>query len=308
MEIVSINGSNKKPKGFAAGFSKLGDLYIEKDFQDITGNEHCFYHFGGISIVKNLYSDENFKGINFIQQSNRPFLVGEYTPFRKIPNYFKLGWLSYNHKNGIFNNSNVNGIRWKNFKQQNNLQIKDWNHPGENILILGQVEYDSALNNLYASGYLSIYDWIFDTIEKIRKITDRPIVIRPHPSDFKLPNILAKCMNYEKVTLSTNFNAGEYKNTRSGGDGFYQDLMNSYCVVSYSSNGVVEAICNGIPVFVADSGSPGYPLSQKSLDNLESIDFNKDIDQWGTQIVYSIWNFKEIYSGEAWAHLKPVFF
>jgi hypothetical protein len=308
LEIIGINGSNKKPKGFEAGLAVLGDRYVSKDLSDISGLESCFYHFGGISNRKNIYSQENYEAIKFIQNSGKPFLVGEFTPFRKIPNYTKIGWFSYNYKDGIFNNANVDISRWKQFQKDNNLEIKDWNHPGDNILIMGQTEYDSALNCLYNEGYEYFYDWVFSVVEKIREISNRPIVIRPHPKNFNIPAIKERSLRYKNVSISKNFISDEYISTRNGGEGLDIDLNSSYCVVSYSSNSTVEAVCKGIPVFVADPGSATYDLSQGSISNIENIDYSKNIDDWGRKIVYSIWNFEEIKTGKCWAHLKPAFF
>ena len=308
IEIIGLIGSNKKPKGFESGFLKLKDRYVIKSLGGLDGSERCFYHFGGISNTRNIYSEENYNGIKYIQTSGKPFLVGEYTPFRQIPNYTKIGWKSYNYKDGIFNNENVSLGRWNLFKKQNKIEIKDWHHCGDNILIMGQLEYDSALNSMYSEGYLSFDDWVLNTILSIRKYSDRPILYRPHPKSSNLVNLTKEFSKFKNVSISKNVSWSDYKKLRSGGSGLEVDLNTAYCVISYSSNSTVEAVCKGIPIFLKDSGSAAFELTQDKIENIEKIDYSKNIDEWGKKIVYSIWNQEEIASGMCWAHLKPTFF
>lgn len=307
VEMTGIIGSHKMIKGWGAGLSVHNDRYILKKFKEVTGNEMSYYHFGGIGEKNHLSSVENYNQIMHIRNSNKPFIVGEYTPFRQIPNYKKIGWNSYDYKNGIFNNLNVDNSRWKKFSKKNNLSIKEWSSPGDYILILGQLEYDSALNSLYQQGYNSFYDWVDNLINNIGKYSDRPIIIRPHPKQYNTEFLEKKFCKYKNVAISKNLNKN-YEETKSGGQSLLDDLNRSYCVISYSSNSTVEAVCKGIPVFLFDEGAAAYKISQNSLSCIEELNYSIEIDRWINSIVYSIWNYEEVRKGEAWNHLKPIYF
>ena len=47
---------------------------------------------------------------------------------------------------------------------------------------MGQKGGDSSLVKLYEI-YNNYYDWVLEVIKTVRKYSDRPIVIRPHPKN-----------------------------------------------------------------------------------------------------------------------------
>ena len=123
----------------------------------------------------------------YIINSTKPYVVSETTPFRKHEGWMRFGWNSYKWTDGNFNNESVTNDRWRRFVDITNIKIKDWHSPGDNILIMGQKEGDSSIANLY-ENYQSFYHWMIYIIEEIRKYSDRPIVVRPHPKN-ELRNI-----------------------------------------------------------------------------------------------------------------------
>lgn len=290
------------------GIQKVGDIY----FRTHTTNDprlndvDCFYQFN----VYNKYNNTRLDRIemfNFIKNSKKPFLVREEGCFRQTPDYKTLGWYHYQMGRGKFNNDNVDNSRWEKFKKTNKINLHDWKSRGDNILILGQVENDSALIDMYDNGYISVNDWIFKTIKIIRKYTDRPIILRPHPKDryslCKIEHLLTK--KYKNISLSTNFNS---TNDLNGGKGLENDFNQSYCAVSYNSNSLVEAALYGIPIFVADKYATTASLTQGNISCIENLDYSIDRDSWCNKAVYTVWSAEEFKSGEAWAHLKPVYF
>jgi hypothetical protein len=321
MKMVGIKGTiNWLIPEWASGIQKLGDEFHIKSLDQVPSDEDCYIHIGYISNKKNIYSQENYDGITFVHRSGRPYLVFEFSPFRQFADrYWKVGWTHYNHVDGDFNATPNDNSRWKKFSQDTGLVIKDWHSPGDSILIIGQLEYDSALNRMYAAGYETFYDWAFDTVDNIRRHTDRPIVIRPHPRNFvekcKNPNVPfsmedvhARCQLYKNVSISSNLSFVNYYKTKNGGDGLIEDLKNSHCVVTYSSSAAVEAVCMGIPIFSFDPGAPAYDISHHDLSQIENLDYDISIDTWCNTIACSVWSAEEIKNGDCWAHLKPVFF
>jgi hypothetical protein len=310
VRIASIRGCDKLAKKdfWSIGFRSQGDTFTRHlDLNFNVEEVDCFFQF---NIFNQYRLEDNFRDPAFkkILASEKPYMVWEEGSFRQYPMYKKIGWYHYNNT-GIFNNTEVDNSRWKKIKKENNITIKDWKIDGEYILIMGQVEKDSALISLYNKGYSSFIVWINDTITELRKHTDRPIVIRPHPRD--LNNYKINCnkitINNKNIFISENFSLDD-ENRVYGGNGLFEDLKNAYAVITYNSNSIVEAVSDGVPVFALDVGSVAYDISHHDLSMIEKLNRTIDISDWCSKVAYTMWNTEEISNGEMWSHLKPVFF
>jgi hypothetical protein len=293
------------------GLERHGDSIIQltrKDDYKLVDAD-CFYQ-------TNERKRKFFKGnrvntqgqyFDYIIDSKKPFIVSESNPFRQYDGWLRFGWNSYKWTEGNFNNDNVDRDRWNRFEQITGVSFKDWNSPGDYILIMGQKEGDSALNSLYAKGYETSYDWILDVVSEIRKYTDRPIKIRPHPRGLVkgMRQIDSKSFkDFKNVEVSINVKEGG----NQGGEGLEYDLKNAYCVVTFNSLSSIEAATLGIPIFALDDGCMTYPIAHKKLSNIENINYDIDITEWQNKIAYTMWNKEDVRTGETWAHLKPVYF
>jgi len=49
-------------------------------------------------------------------------------------------------------------------------------------------------------------------------------------------------------------------------------------------------------------------ISQKGFENIEKLNLDIPLENWQNKIAYTIWNKEEVHTGEAWAHLRPVYF
>lgn len=298
---------------WARGLEKHGDKLIQltRDDEYKSVYADCYYQ-------TNERKQKFFTGkraetqgqyFDHIINSNKPFIVSESNPFRQYDGWLRFGWNSYKWTKGNFNNDNVDDTRWKRFQNITGVTFNDWHSPGDDIIIMGQKEGDSALNELYEQGFDSFYDWVNVVIKNIRTYTDRRIVIRPHPRnlDKTLVQVRSKILKNNKknnVILSKNLTQGG----NQGGAGLDADLNKAYCVVSFNSLSSIEAVCKGIPVFSLNDGSMTYPISHKSLSQIENINYEIDRTQWQNQIAYTMWNKVDVISGECWEHLKPVYF
>jgi len=253
---------------------------------------------------------KNVKSYQYIKEQNKPTLVCESNLFRKnsfpITDsrcYFRLGW---NHflRNGNFNNENSPADRWNTIKDLQNLEIKDWSSPGDNILVCLQKPGDSTLNSLYEK-YGTYEHWIRYTIETIRKYTDRKIIIRPHVHHKKL-NFLQFKSTIDNVEISSVF---KNRNKIEGGKSLEEDFNNAWAVVGYNTNALVESTLEGIPTFPLSDESVVWNISnQNKLENIENPNVNIDRTQWCYDAGYILWTKEEISNGTAWEHLKGVYF
>ncbi len=305
-------GPSKPYFDWGQGLEKHGDSFemLKGDLDpSLVIDADCFYQ---TNMIKPKFFDKKNKTIRgdkfkFIKDSNKPFIVSESSCFRQYGGYFRFGWNSYGWTDGNFNNDNVGNERWNKFQERTNIKFKDWNSPGDYILLMGQKEGDSALMPLFEQGK-NFHSWVADTIMQIRKYTDRKIVFRPHPRTamrgVKFLESLLRKENIPNVEITKNLSIGG----NQGGEGLDRDLNNAYCVVTFSSLSGIEAVINGIPVFALDGGSMVYPIAHRNLNQIENIKYDIDIQDWKNKIAYTIWNKQEVKSGECWNHLKGVFF
>lgn len=297
---------------WAKGMEKLGDKYIVSDDLDsnIVRDADCYYQTNELKpkFLHGGRADWHGKYLLHIQEAGKPYIVSESEPFRECLGWLRFGWNSYRWCDANWNNENVGPERWNRFESLTGIKFTDWHSPGKNILIMGQKEGDSSLVNIYKAGYASVYDYIADQCRVIRRFTDRPIVIRPHPRNLdrgaKIVTRLLAELDMKDVSMSPNLTRGGSQ----GGEGLDKDLQEAYCVVTYNSLSGVEAVVRGIPVFALDGGSMAWPVAHKELSQIENLNYDIDLQEWKNKIAYAMWNKQDVQTGECWAHLKEVYF
>jgi hypothetical protein len=117
--------------------------------------------------------------------------------------------------------------------------------------------------------------WIEETVLKIRNFTDREIKIRKRP---------------------------ESRADRVGSNTFKDFIKDdTFCVVGYSSNALVEAAMHDIPV-ISLGHSATKSLYTYQLQDIEKIKpaYLSDKQAWLNHLAYSQFNREELLSGYAW--------
>ena len=303
--IVGIKDCVKTLRSLDKGINRSGDAFKLLDIQDAK-KENCDAYMQTNLLKPKHFTANKSQGYEFILQSNKPYLVSESPSFRKYPHYARLGWYSYKWTDGVFGNENSPSDRWNKFVADTNIKIKDWNSPGDCILIMGQKEGDSSLLKLYQT-YESFYDWVDSVVKQIRLYTDRKIILRPHPRNLRYG--YSCCLKIKEKY--GNFEISENVSTTipdQGGLGLDLDLKKSHCVITYNSLSAVEAVCEGIPTFAFEDGSMIWPIAHKDLNQIENLNYSIDIKQWCYDIAYTQWTATENRKGISWQHLKPLMF
>jgi len=162
------------------------------------------------------------------------------------------------------------------------LVCKPWRSNGNFILICGQHDKSLQWKNMPRMS-----TWVMDTIEKIQKHTDRPILFRPHPR-CKLEAIEHQYKNvYRQDPRYIN---GTY-------DDFDIGFDNIWATISYSSNPGIHSILEGVPAFVSPS-SLAYDVAN-DIDFLHDIEnpLKPDRQQWLNDYAWTEWTVEEIASG-----------
>ena len=217
------------------------------------------------------------------RQANKPVIVLEVGGLRRNKS-FKIGINGVNRK-ADFANQIVDDTRWPLFRHT----LKPWKQTGDNILLLGQHDASEQW-----TGMPKMNVWFEQQINQIRKYTTRPILIRPHPRNpvgfdtKKYKNVSVARPIIDRHTIDdTNF-----KDT----------LKNAWAVVNHSSNPAMEAVINGIPVFVSES-SLCFDVGNHSLENINNP-LMPDRQEWANKLSYTEWFPEEIAKGLPWTKIK----
>lgn len=226
---------------------------------------------------------------SFSKKNSIPLLIRELPVFRvKTEGWWRFSWHHFFCDEGLYPYDDTYN-RWDEFSKLFNISVKDWNRPGDSVLICLQKSRDSALNKLHSKNY-TYQEYCINLINEIKSKTDRNIIIRAHPRDILLARTLEEI--FKGLEFSFN-NHIDY------------DFSRAWCCITYNSNSAVEAVLNGISSIVLDSSSPAYDVSHHSIEHIET-NSEFDIENWLRKIAFMQWSPEEIISGKAWYYIKKI--
>lgn len=148
--------------------------------------------------------------------------------------------------------------RWKSLKL--NGSLKPWNKSGSHIIVADTLP---DYWNLFCDK-----NWCQNTINELKKHTDRKIILRSKES---------------KVPL-------------------HEELKNAHCLVTHGSVAAVEAVVFGCPVFVDDISAAKF-MGQTDFSKVESPIY-PERDKWLHSLAYCQFNETELVDGTLWRMLK----
>lgn len=134
-----------------------------------------------------------------------------------------------------------------------------WRERGGKVLVLPQ-------RGIGQPGVAMPGNWPATTIKRLRQLTDRELVLRPHP--------------------------GHVRNSPP------LDFDDIWCAVTWGSGAAIKALQAGIPVFYDFAQWIGQAASARLADNLESCQTGSRDLLW-TRLSWAQWTLDEIASGEA---------
>jgi len=172
------------------------------------------------------------------------------------------------------------------------LTPRPWRENGDHILVLGQRTLSWNMPN--QNGL----DWIANIIKRLKKITDRKIIIRLHPGDksFNIENRKKLYNLYGRKGVAVSHN--EHIKT---------DLANAWCSVGFNSTPNCVSVLEGVPVYLDD------PLNSWARDvafddiNLIDTPLLPNREKWLDKIAHIHWSNDEISSGKYWNRFKSFY-
>lgn len=141
-------------------------------------------------------------------------------------------------------------------------------------------------------GLASMEGWIVQQVERLRTVTDRPIVVRPHPRSALdwagLVHLPKDIVIEQPVKIANTYDS-------------YNLAFDCHALVNYNSGPGIQAALAGTRPLV-DRSSLAWPVS---ID-IQDIDRSYDIDreQWLVEICHTEYTVEEISQGHWYARLE----
>ena len=227
--------------------------------------------------------EKNKKVWDDFRSRGKPVVVLEVGGLRRNVSW-KVGINGIN-RDADFANQIYDDKRWPLFK----LELKPWKQTGNVIVICGQHNTSEQWK-----GLPKPVKWCEQHIKIIRKYCDKPIVIRPHPRDYfefdvnKYPHVRINKPGRDWATYD---------------DTDFKKILNStWAVINHSSNPAIEAVINGIPVFVSESSLCHDVGNTNVADILQPAMPARQ--NWANRLAYTEWTTEEIGEGLPWKRIR----
>jgi len=159
-----------------------------------------------------------------------------------------------------------------------NLQLKPWQQSGDDVVIALQRDDSEQWVGLPPTE-----KWLKQTVDQLRQVTQRSIVIRSHPRREVV--VLPGCVIDKPLHMPNSYDDFD----------FNRALKNAWAVINWNSGPGSQAIMSGVPAFVGPC-SLAAPVA--NLDLLQIENPNKpDRNQWLVEVSHTEWTIDEIATG-----------
>jgi hypothetical protein len=224
---------------------------VTNDVSKLHEGDAAFY--GVVPDTANVYQAAIYKGRDVYYLDNAYFDSVRQVYFRATKNQLQHDGLGAS-----------NGKRFREL----NIEIKEWRTKGDHIVICPQS--DQFMKTVV--GYQG--NWLKDTVEGLKQLTDRPLRIRPW-----------------------NGNKKEWYSTLPA------DLINAHALVTFSSASAITAILSGVPAICTAKDSIAHHMSGR-LHDIEKPPMPINREAWAGVIADNQWTLSEFRNGTAWKMLN----
>ena len=199
---------------------------------------------------------------------------------------------------GNFLADNSPSDRWEMMRKKFKVKYEPWrkSNPDDPILFVLQPKDNWSMNEL------DPIDWFNDVYKKLRPITKRKFIVRPHPNN--VSNILERRKelpdDIELQYTQKNFVGDEKKHYRFH---FQEALNNCHAFITHNSTASVDSCVRGVPTFVTSDLALCWTVANKDLTKIESPDY-PEREQWVNDLGYKLWSIKEIRDGTVYKRFK----
>jgi len=197
--------------------------------------------------------------------------------------YLRYSINGVDYDSSEYANKNSNSARWNILSNDIGLNIKDWKRDGEYILFLVQRDGGWSMKGQ------SPVEWTRQKIEAVRKVSNLPIVLRPHPGKIADLTPLLR----PGVTISDSTKVP-----------IEHDLRRAKAAFVFNSSSGVASILEGVPLWVDDSSSVCWDVANY---NIGDINYPRLIDrnQWINDLAACHWTDQESRQGLVYKQFLP---
>jgi len=281
--------------------TKTGEWTLNE--MEPTARIGCMFGYGGSNQMhhtkgrrRDLVERAKKKGIHIIT-----FDGGILSSFGNTITHPKHHWrvsLYSPMNNGDFLSENSPPDRWEMMKKMWNIKYQPWRKSNQDDPILFVLQPKDN----WSMDELDPIEWFNGVYEKIRPITDRQFLIRPHPNH--MAHIEERVKEFPedcKVIIGQKFFSGDEKKYYRFN--FQEAIANCHAVITHNSTASIDSCVRGIPTFVTSDLAICWDVANKDLNNIETPEY-PDRDQWVCNIGYKQWTEKEIRDGTVFKRFK----
>ena len=219
---------------------------------------------------------------NVSTSSEHHFRVSLYTPMN----------------DGNFLSDNSPSDRWDMLVKKFNVKYEPWRKSNKEdpIIFVLQPKDNWSMNEL------DPIDWFNSVYNKLRPMTDRKFIARPHPNN--VSNILERKNelpdDVEIQYTQKHFVGDEKKFYRFH---FQEAIAKAHAVVTHNSTASVDSCIRGIPTFCTSDLALCWDVCNKDLADIETPK-TPDRTQWVNDLGYKLWSIDEIKNGTVYKRFK----
>jgi hypothetical protein len=189
-------------------------------------------------------------------------------------------------------NHNSTADKWQEISQRLNMNLLPMQkRPDGHVLICMQRDGGFAMKTL------DPIDWLRSKIDQIRRHTNRTILIRPHPGDYRREDFEEFRGKHYRQRL--NVHVQDHLLTS-----LVDNLALAHSAVFFNSSASVAAVCAGVPVFADDSSCVAWSVANHDVAAIESpAEF--DTQQWAWDLAAAHWSDEDAKAGRVYQKFLP---
>ncbi len=200
--------------------------------------------------------------------------------------------------NGNFLSDNSPSDRWEMMKALWKVKYEPWrkSNPEDPIMFVLQPKDNWSMNEL------DPIDWFMDVYKKLRPLTKRKFIVRPHPNHVvAIENRISEFPKDVEVHIGQKYFQGDEKKYYRFH--FQEAIANCHAVVTHNSTASTDSCIRGIPTFCTSDLAICWPVANKDLTKIETPEY-PNREQWVHDLGYKLWNEKEIRNGTVFKRFK----
>ena len=144
----------------------------------------------------------------------------------------------------------------------------------------------------FAMKTLDPLEWLAQKIKQIRQHSQRTILIRPHPGDYR-PDDFAYYRGLADIRLV------DPATTQLS-----DNLVGAHAAVFFNSSASVAAVCAGVPVFVDDVSCVAWDVANTDISQIE-LPLVFEREQWLYDLSAAHWSDADAQAGRIWQKFLP---